>query len=173
MFDTIGLILTNTLGLVLDVYRGICTRYQTIKRGWKMWKKGDLTLKSIREYFWVRTRMHVMYIFDIGLKTYPHHYEMDYYHDHKSYRIIFPKRRGPRPIVQVLTSDNVDITREVHEALGPANNFHNIPTTPKMLGYPSTEVEHIKMKYKDGMTKIYRDEEVISLTSENALLRNN
>jgi len=180
MFDSASLILTccvdiltSTIGLVLDVCRGVSSHYQTVRKGWKLWKKGDLTIRSIREYFWVCTRMYVMHLFDIGLKTYPQHYEMDYYHGHKRYRIIFPKKRGPRSITQVLTSDNVDITKQVHETLGPSNNFHNIPTTPKMLGYPSTEVEYIKMKYKDGSSRVYRDSETISLTCENALLCDN
>jgi hypothetical protein len=171
MFDTICLILTccvdiitNTIGLVLDLYGGIRSKCQTIKRGWKLWKKGDLTLASIREYFWVRTRMYVMHLFDIGLRTYPQHYELEYCHGHKRYRIIFPKKRGARSITQVLTSDNVDITKEIHECLGPANNFHNIPTTSKMLGYSKTEVEHIKMRYKDGSVKIFQENDIISLT---------
>ena len=160
-------ILTNTVGLVLDLYTGIISRCQTIRKGWKLWKRGDITLRSIREYCWVRIRMYVMYLFDIGLKTYPQHYELEYYHGSKRYRIVFPKKRGTRSITQVLTSDNVDITKDVHEALGPANNFHGIPTTPRMLGYPSTEVEYIKMKYKDGSTREYRDIETILLTCEN------
>lgn len=177
MFDTLGLILTfcmdilrNTVELVLDVYGGVISRCQTIRKVWKLYRKGDLTLRSIREYFWVSSRMYVMYLFDIGLKTYPQHYELEYYHGSKRYRIIFPKReRGPRSITQVLTSDNVDITKEIHEVMGPANNFHNIPTTPKMLGYSSSsqEVEHIKVKYKNSIIKKYRDDEIISLTCKN------
>lgn len=175
MFDTLGLVLTccmdilrNTVELVLDVYGGVTSRCQTIRKVWKLYRKGDLTLRSIREYCWVSSRMYVMYLFDIGLKTYPQHYELEYYHGSKRYRIVFPKKRGPRSITQVLTSDNVDITKEVHESLGPANNFHNVPTTPKMLGYSSsTEVEHIKVKYKNSVIKKYRDDEIISLTCKN------
>ncbi len=174
MFDTLSLILTccmdiltNTVGLVLDVYRGITLRIRTIRKGWKLYRKGDLTLMSIREYCWVSARMYVMYLFDIGLRTYPQHYELEYYHGSKRYRIVFPKRRGARSITQVLTSDNVDITKDIHEIMGPSNNFHGIPTTPKMLGYSSKEADHIKMKYKNGSTRMYRDSDIISLTYEN------
>ena len=162
-------ILTNTVGLVLDLYKGIVSRCQIIRKVWKLWKRGEITFKSIREYYWVRARMYVMYLFDIGIKTYPQHYELEYYHGYKRYRIVFPKKRGARPITQALTSDNIDITKDIHEALGPANNFHGISTTPKMLGYPSTEVEYIKVRYKDGSAREYRDDEIISLTCKNEI----
>jgi len=171
MFDVAWLILTccadiltNTVGLVFDVCGGIRSRCQTVRQGWRLWKKGDLTLTSIREYFWVRARLRAMHLFDIGLRTRPLHYELEYYHGHKQYKIVFSKRRGARPIVQASTSDDVDITKEIHECLGPANNFHSIPTTPKMLGYPSAEVDHIKMRYKDGSVKTFQEDDIISLT---------
>lgn len=176
MFDILDLILTccmdiatNAVGLVLDLYRGIRSRYQTIKKGWKLWRKGGLTIDTIREYYWIRARIYIMHLFDIGLKTFPQHYELEYYHGSKRYRIVFPKRRerGPRPITQVMTSDDIDITKEVHEISGPANNFHGILTSPKMLGYPSTEVEYIKVKYKNGAVRTYRNDEPILLTCEN------
>ncbi len=165
IFASVYYILSDSLGLVTDLYHGIISRCQTVRKGWKLWRKGQITLKSIREYCWVRSRMYVMHLFDISLKSHPQHYELEYYYGSKNYRIVYPKRRGPRSIVQVLTSDDVDITKEVYEFLGPANNFHGIPTTPKMLGYPSTEVESIKVKYKNGVIKEYRDSETISLDS--------
>ena len=69
MFDTLDLILTccvdiatNTVGLVLDVYRGVLSRCRTIRKVWKLWMKGNLTIKSIQEYYWISTRMYVMYL---------------------------------------------------------------------------------------------------------------
>jgi hypothetical protein len=159
-------ILSDSLGLVTDLYHGIISRCRIIKKGWKLWRKGDITFKSIREYCWVRVRMYIIHLLDIKLKMYPQHYELEYYYGSKRYRVIYPKRRGPRPFTQVTTSDDVDITNEIYEAMGPANNFHGIPTTPKMLGYPSTEVEYIKMKYKDGSIREYRDSDIILLSCE-------
>ena len=160
-------ILYNTMDLVLDLYTGIKSRWQIIRKGWKLWRRGEITIKSIREYCWARSQMYVMYIFDITLKSYPQHYELGYYHDSKLYRIVYPKRRGARPIVNVTTSDDVDITKEILETMGPSNNFHGIPTTPRMLGYSSKEVDFIKVKYKNGMIRTYQDDNVISLSGEN------
>jgi len=167
IFTSVYYILADSLGLVTDLYYGIISKCQIIRKGWKLWRKGQITMKSIREYCWVRSRMYVMYLFDISLKPYPQHYELEYYYGSKRYRVLYPKRRGARPITQVLTSDDVDITKEVYEVMGPANNFHGIPTTPKMLGYPSTEVEYIKVKYKDGTIREYQDSDTILLTCEN------
>ena len=66
-------------------------------------------------------------------------YHVTYYENERKYCIAFPKKRGPKKIVQVNTMDIngnlVNITDKFFEFMGPCNNFHGIKTTPKLLGY--------------------------------------
>lgn len=82
--------------------------------------------------------------------------ELTYWHGSKEYKIIFPKKRGPCNIVSV-KSDRKDITQEFKKIIGPAYNFHGIPTTPKMLGLDKDlEIEFIK-----GRNEVYNADELI------------
>lgn len=63
------------------------------------------------------------------------HTDLIYHDGSYVYTIRFPKQRGPKPFVKVIDENGNDVTDVINKFLGPHNNFHGIPTTPKMLGF--------------------------------------
>ena len=91
----------------------------------------------IKDLALLKTRSWLTKKFRLGdLQVYPKRYELTYYEDDRCFRVCFPKMRGPKKIVSVKTQEEVLVTEEVFEAMGPSNNFHGIQTTPELLGYP-------------------------------------
>jgi hypothetical protein len=70
------------------------------------------------------------------------HFDITYYDGNTKYCIRIPKKRGPKKYNMVYDENDNDITTEVEKFMGINKNFHNIPTTPSLLGYNT-------LKYKD------------------------
>ena len=78
-----------------------------------------------------------------------------YYSQNKHYKIIYKPSIKKKRIIKVLYH-NLDITEEILEFLGPHNDFHNIPTTPLLLGYDSLTFEFL-----NDESKTFNDDEII------------
>ena len=81
--------------------------------------------------------------------------ELHYYFKDIPYKVIFPKVIGQRTISHIDSICGVDLM----DTLGPFGNFHNIPTTPKLLGYPEGVVVH----RRDGRNETFTNEEIINI----------
>jgi len=89
--------------------------------------------------------------------------EIVYYLKETRYRVITPKRLGVRPILQLFDLKDQDVTIHIKDALGPYGNFHGIPTTPLMLGYPTG----IKVLYRKGRKVVlYGPDEIILIEND-------
>ncbi len=89
------------------------------------------------------------------------HYDLIYYNDVNRYRVVFKKKRGPTNVWRVLHgegTDAVNVSADVFECMGPSHNFHDIPTTPSMLGYDS-----LTFIMKDGNNRHFYSEDVIEI----------
>lgn len=60
---------------------------------------------------------------------------VSYTHNGRRYKIMFPRSRRNIPILSVTDQDGKNVTVEINQYIGVGNNFHGIPTTPRLLGY--------------------------------------
>jgi len=114
----------------------------------------DLVVFKLRGYFSRK--------FELGLcVSSPNYYDLTYFNGNRRYKIRFPKQRGPLNIVCVTTNlslEEIDITSEILELLGPGHNFYGIPTSPNLLGYPNLMVMYVNDK-----KRMYIGDEIIKL----------
>lgn len=88
-------------------------------------------------------------------------YNLTYYKSGSEYNILFKKGiGGPRSIRACYDEYNKNIMSELISALGISKDFHQIPTTPGMLGYSS-----LRIVYNTGIERIFQKSEIISLRS--------
>ena len=85
-------------------------------------------------------------------------FQLPYQDGINSYKLRFPKKRGPSIITKVTDENFKDITTEMRELMGPCHNFHSIPTTPQLLGY-----KKLYFYYRDGKMKEFENLEPIVL----------
>lgn len=115
-----------------------------------------LLISTIYTYLICKLRSWVHYKCGVYLKSMGSDlYELEFWHESKKYKMRFPKSRGPRRIIKVLSNNN-DVTQEVFQYIGPSNNFYGIKTTPKMLGY-----DRLNVYYRSNVQAIYDNEDVI------------
>jgi len=102
---------------------------------------------SISEFLALKIRSWLSEKLGIGkLTTSSKVHELSYYFGTQKYRVVFPRRRGPKKIISAETQEGKDITQELFEVMGPCGNFHGVPVTPALLGYP----RGIKVTYRTG-----------------------
>ena len=138
------------------------------------YRTGAVSLTTLLEFALFKCRMYSTELFENGLiidkgQT----IEIVYYLRDTRYTIVTPKKLGLRPILRfetttdggasadVIGGDSTDVSESIREKLGPYGNFHNIPTTPKMLGYPDGLV--VTYRKGRGTTRTYAANEIISL----------
>lgn len=83
--------------------------------------------------------------------------ELTYYKGCRKYKVLFKMSRGPCSIEGAFC-DGENVMEQLIQALGPGKNFHNIPTTPRMLGY-----DNLTVKYRSGSVVNYESSDVIEL----------
>lgn len=117
------------------------------------WRQVNLILgfclsRSAKELLLLKCRLWLSENLDLGnLKVIDRQsYELTYYHGAQRYKVIFPRKRGPRKITSVSTQEEENITEKIFEAMGPCGNFHGVPTTPHLLGFP----KGFKVSYRTG-----------------------
>jgi len=109
-----------------------------------------LYLKSV-------TLSHVVYG---TLKRSDHKYILSYVDGLKTYTITFPMVRGPCKFYSVTAYGDggaEDVTDAIREYAGPSHDFHTIPTSPFLLGYPA-----LTFHYRGGESKTFCDKEIIN-----------
>ena len=74
------------------------------------------------------------------------------------YKIKFERPRNVTSILTIKDDRGIDVTNCVKEYMGPFNNFHTIPTTPKMLGYETLEftmLDNVVLKFNNDQLIYY------------------
>ena len=105
-------------------------------------------------------RRSVSWAFSFGrVVNMKHCYEVTYYENDQCYKFRFPKVRGPSKIISIMNSKTKDhIFEELLPYMGPSRDFHNVRTTPNLLGYDS-----LRVLYRGGTVKTYTGNEVIEV----------
>lgn len=123
-----------------------------------------LFLVKLRVWFTDRTKSGLLR--SVDSKT----YELAYYHGLTPYVVRFPKSRGPSRIQMITSkkkgiaiddahSQSTNVTDQVRMYMGPANNFHGIPTTPSSLGYANALI----FTMMDGSERTFELSDIIKL----------
>jgi hypothetical protein len=84
--------------------------------------------------------------------------KIKYYCDGEIYSVVTPIILGPRPIRKITKINGEEIL--LREYLGPYGNFHDIPTTPKMLGIDENIIVYYR-KHRENIE--YRPDEIIKI----------
>jgi len=124
--------------VVLSIMKTVMAKYYNFKE-WYSWNINGIKLTSQKNYY---TLFYNVYH---GSQSY-------------SYKIAFPKKRGPCNIKRVSNDQGEDVTDEIKEYLGPGHNFYGIQTCPGMLGY-----NFLKIEYYNGNIVDYLDHEDIRI----------
>ncbi len=83
-------------------------------------------------------------------------YSLSYEHRGKQYRVLMPVQKGPKRIVRITDDQERDVTEEVRVFLGPNEDFHQYPTTPRALGY-----KELVFQERSGMVYIFTEDDAI------------
>ena len=146
-----------------------CQRKISIFREiFRNYRLGLISRQMIIDFILFKIRMWTTQKLENGLLTLrDDSHNLIYYSGDRRYCIRFPKNRGVRQITRVTTlADAQNITDEIQQLMGPGHNFHGIPTSPKLLGYP----QGLKVKYRSGIEITYRGSTTIDLSSHNTPL---
>jgi len=129
---------------------------------WALGKIGSGESQILKELFLLELRSWLIKRFRLGdLTVYPKRCVLTYYQGDRRFQVCFPKKRGPRNIVAVYTLlENRNVTEKVFEAMGPSHNFHNIQTTPKLLGFP----DGLQVRYRNKVTVYFLGDDIIQTT---------
>jgi len=118
--------------------------------------------KMIRDYIIFKLRLTMTKYLESGLlSSSTSHYELIYFSGTQKYRILFPKKRGPKSVTKVVTHCDIitkDVTCHILECMGPSHNFHGISTTPFLLGY-----KNLTFILRNGTELIFTDKELIKI----------
>lgn len=88
-------------------------------------------------------------------------YVLNYTFNEKEYKMFIPIKKGPQKIVRIEDENHQDIFELVHPFLGPNENTHALPLTPKQLGY--------KMIYcytREDEEYIFSDDDLIDFSKK-------
>nr|QBK86475.1 MAG: uncharacterized protein LCMAC102_02700 [Marseillevirus LCMAC102] len=122
----------------------------------------NISTRAIFDFGVLKIRIFTMQKIGYGLLSLQNDsYDLTYYDGDCKYRIKFNKNRRVRQIAYVVSiKDNKNITKDILELLGPSHDFHGIPTTPKLLGYP----DGLNIYYRNDIDIRYDSDKIIQLT---------
>ncbi len=89
-------------------------------------------------------------------------YYIDYFHEGKNYRLVFPiKNYNEINVVKIKSLFNE--SSEIIKYLGPNNNFHGVKITPKDIGYKNVTITYFKEEDLTTITKTFSEDQVLAL----------
>lgn len=119
-------------------------------------------------YIWLITKInfYMLYIIKtfntVPIKLDKDLYYIEYFHEGKKYRIVFPiKTYNDINIVKVYSFFNDN--SEFMKYLGPNNDFHGLKVTPNNLGVKNVSITYFKEEDLETITKTFSGDNVISL----------
>jgi len=83
-------------------------------------------------------------------------YEITYIVEGKMYKLVTHVKRGPAPILQIISDEENDVTRQILQYLGPDYNCCSNDLEPSFFGYNTLFFE-----FGDGTNKLYKTGESI------------
>ena len=131
------------------------------------------TLKSFKDVFnpyliWVLTtyKFSILYILKsfntVPIRLTKDLYYIDYFHECKKYRLVFPiKRYNDINVVKINSpfSESSNITKY----LGPNNDFHGFKITPNDIGYKNISITYFKEEDLKTITRTFSEDQVLTL----------
>ena len=89
-------------------------------------------------------------------------YYIDYFHEGKTYRIVFPiKSYNEINVVKVKSPFNDSL--EIMKYLGPNNNFHGSKISPNDIGYKNISITYFKEEDLTTITRTFSEDQVLAL----------
>lgn len=118
-----------------------------------------LNYSLVRDFAFYKTRLYFINFFRTGhLSSKDKYYILEYHGGEQNYKVVFPKKRGPKKFTEIRDDFGEIITPYILPSMGPSYNFHGIPTTPEMLGY-----NKLNFIMRDGEIKSFQKEEIINI----------
>jgi len=84
-------------------------------------------------------------------------WNLEYYDGTRKFIVCIPKGRSTIKFNEVRDENGLDVTHNIIEYMGINRNFHNIPTTPSLLGY-----KQLRFEYTNGDIKIFELNDIIN-----------
>jgi hypothetical protein len=100
---------------------------------------------ALAAYFYLYSKIHWPWISHVRHQHDQHCYTVDYVFNNRTYSIIISHKTLSSSLLVSAHFKDKNVTDILERALGPDENFHGIPTTPRMLGFNGTLV----VKYFD------------------------
>lgn len=126
----------------------------------KHYTTGTINNELIKDFIKLKMRIWATNTFGNGdVKFKDKIYSLTYFYGDRQYKVQFPKRYGIKKIVKCETLDGLNVTDNIHQMMGPGNNFHGIPSTPLLLGY-----DGLIVTYRCKNQRLYRNNEVLKLS---------
>jgi len=113
-----------------------------------------ISIKLICESLYINL---IQYLNKSLIKIDKNNYELTYVINGKLYRILVKIKRGPNPILQIISESSEDVTDIISPYIGPQYNWHGNKLTPANLGYKTLIFE-----LSDSTEKIYSESQIIS-----------
>ena len=122
----------------------------------KIFKIVWYTIYITRQLIWIHI---LQYLNNTVKKVGKNSYEISYVINGKLYKLITSTKRGPSPVLQIVSKTDDDVTALILPYMGPLYDCHNMDITPAMLGHESllfelgngteyTYMEHDKINLK-------------------------
>lgn len=128
---------------------------------WGLFLKQSKYTRMLGDFILLKFRDRLIKYFHLGeIKSLGKKYSVTYFDGEQRYTIFFPKNRRVRQIKEIYDVEGTNVTDRFFEILGPGKNFHGIPSTPELIGWP----RGIKVEYRSGKEREYLPSEVILLS---------
>lgn len=128
-----------------------------------MWSNVKFYYKFFYEYLNSKTRDAILSVMNLVPYYHNEKLHINYIHRGDTYQIVIPEKKTVCKVcpfkkveTQITSSMSIDVTRDIKKKIGPHFDFHNIPTTPGLLGYDNLifyKRNGDKIKYS-GMSEI-------------------
>ena len=152
-------------GCFRTVKDGIITTYTGSKLLLKGCISGEYKFDAIgmlKDYILNKMRASASHYLNLGRLVYDPQtklYTLTYFKGSSEFDIVFKRSaRGPRRARHFYNEIDVDVTTDVIKKLGVTKDFHQIPTTPEMLGIAS-----LRIVYNNGLHRTFSKNEVVCL----------
>ena len=137
---------TNTVKATLKVFKDVCNPYL-------IW-----VLTTYNFYI-----LHIIKTFNtVPIRLTKDLYCIDYFHEGKKYRLVFPIK-SYNDINVVKVNSPVNESSNITKYLGPNNDFHGVKITPNDIGYKNISITYFKEEDLKTITRTFSEDQVLTL----------
>ncbi len=109
---------------------------------------GYMAIESVRGW--------VSYFYQPPVEKLKNHYVITYTYNMKEYKVLCKRNRSRIRILHIKDENENDIGDKIKPFMGPAYDFHRIPTSPADLGY-----KKLSFYMLNGEQKTYNENDII------------